>query len=54
MNGATKAKINAFANEITELEIKKQILAVKRIKPLMNCNFGLSVHTRFFRKKKTL
>ena len=30
------------------------MLAVKRIKPLMNCNFGLSVHTRFFRKKKNI
>tara|TARA_B100001540_G_scaffold175007_1_gene154641 strand:+ start:237 stop:632 length:396 start_codon:yes stop_codon:yes gene_type:complete len=30
------------------------MLAVKRIKPLMNCNFGLSVHTRFLRKKKNI
>ena len=30
------------------------MLAVKRIKPLINCNFGLSVHTRFFRKKKNI
>ena len=30
------------------------MLAVKRIKPLTNCNFGLSVHTRFFRKKKNI
>ena len=30
------------------------MLAVKRIKPLMNCNFGLSVHTRFFLKKKNI
>ena len=30
------------------------MLAVKSIKPLMNCNFGLSVHTRFLRKKKNI
>ena len=30
------------------------MLAVKRIKPLTNCNFGLSVQTRFFRKKKNI
>ena len=30
------------------------MLAVKRIKPLKNCNFGLSVQTRFFRKKKNI
>tara|TARA_Y100000996_G_C22448311_1_gene612703 strand:+ start:150 stop:386 length:237 start_codon:yes stop_codon:yes gene_type:complete len=30
------------------------MFAVKRIKPLINCNFGLSVQTRFFRKKKNI
>ena len=30
------------------------MLAVKRIKPLINCNFGLSVHTRFFSKKENI
>tara|TARA_Y100001970_G_scaffold267231_1_gene356884 strand:+ start:117 stop:371 length:255 start_codon:yes stop_codon:yes gene_type:complete len=30
------------------------MLAVKRIRPLINCNFGLSVQTRFFRKKKNI
>ena len=30
------------------------MLAVKRIKPLINCNFGLSVQTRFFRKNKNI
>ena len=30
------------------------MLAVKRIRPLMNCNFGLSVQTKFFLKKKNM
>ena len=30
------------------------MLAVSSIKPLINCNFGLSVQTRFFRKKKNI
>tara|TARA_Y100000816_G_scaffold203605_1_gene150001 strand:+ start:14 stop:268 length:255 start_codon:yes stop_codon:yes gene_type:complete len=30
------------------------MFAVKRINPLINCNLGLSVQTRFFRKKKNI
>tara|TARA_A100001035_G_C27557228_1_gene396925 strand:+ start:76 stop:330 length:255 start_codon:yes stop_codon:yes gene_type:complete len=30
------------------------MLAVKRIRPLINCNLGLSVQTRFFLKKKNI
>ena len=30
------------------------MFAVKSIKPLINCNFGFSVQTRFFRKKKNI
>ena len=30
------------------------MFAVKSINPLINCNFGLSVHTRFYRKKKNI
>ena len=30
------------------------MLAVKSINPLINCNFGFSVQTRFFRKKKNI
>ena len=29
-------------------------MAVKRIKPLINCNLGLSVHTRLFLKNKNI
>ena len=36
------------------LLLKKQIFAVKSIKPLINCSFGLSVQTRFSRKKKNI
>ena len=40
--------------KLPKLNKKKQILADSNIKPRMNCNFGLSVHTRFFLKKKNI
>ena len=40
--------------KLLRLHKKKQILAVKRIIPLINCNLGLSVQTRFSLKKKNI
>ena len=40
--------------KLLKLQKKKQILAVRRIRPLKNCNFGLSVQTRFSLKKKNI
>ena len=30
------------------------MFAVNKIKPLINCNFGLSVQTKYFLKKKNI
>ena len=40
--------------KLLKLHKKKQILAHNKIKPLMNCNLGLSVQTKYFLKKKSI
>ena len=54
INGAIKAKVRAFDNDIIDIEQKNKMFATNKRTPLNICNLGFIDKTKFFLKKKKL